>query len=54
MRLAFLCFTTILLLAGCANNPPATPQSKLQQVQLETQTGVYSYLRGPGGPGGPR
>jgi|GEM_PF-6832222 len=54
MRLALFCFMTTLLVAGCANNPPATSKSKLQQVQLETQTGVYSYLRAPGGPGGPR
>lgn len=35
-------------LAACAARP--VPESRQQQVELATQTGVYSYQRAVGGP----
>ncbi|HEY0257814.1 MAG TPA: hypothetical protein VGC39_10255 [Candidatus Methylacidiphilales bacterium] len=40
-----------LALAGCATH---VSKSKQQQVQLATQTGIYSYQRALSPPGAPR
>jgi len=46
--LAILLF--IVTLAGCATHPVS--KSKRQQVELATQTGIYSYQRALGPPAG--
>lgn len=49
-RLAFLALVAMaLVFCGCATHTPVS-RSKQQQVDLVTQTGIYSYQRTMGPP----